>query len=671
MGVGGIVRVGRALVVIVGVAVITSAGGDALAADGSPITVDEKTVAIADGVAKVTVRNTTGVDVDVSAGLQLDTTSTLELLDPVPVTAGAATTISLDASGVVATASTRVVVVVAATIEFPDGWSTSVPVKVAAPAAAKPAVASAEVTSRDFGDTRHIKVPLENTGTCADVLLPSDTTATTAPAPPAPSTTASATPASSTIAAVDSAATGTGSTDAAPSTTDATTTTVATTGVGFVTAGDHISTVTATCIERAADDQPLYADVVVQGLAWDGLDYAGTIDLAPDDDEAGDLEVKVRRTMPFRLFFGLLALGLGLAYVAHLWTGGVRTAVAERLRGRRLAEQIKSTKPDAPLIQFATTCALGGIADNVRDWNIAGGLSGELDTVDAELSRHVRWFRLPSATAVKEAGEKIGKIDTATKALPELANTLVRLGAVRRKLDALASFQETTLAATLNRPRDGAPTGSAALTAIDEAARNAIRIATNWPADLITATRADMAWLERVLPGNTPLAPAFLEARREATAAWATFTDQANGAHTDEQIDAAMLQLYETRGQIAAARNAFADLETVVVGVLPVGTPETRRPAVAPQDQATVRPPTPSWWLRTRMWLTDGVVFALVVVAALAAGIQALYVDKTIGGVWGCVTVVLWAFVSGTVAKPIAAAVERFADPSPKPAGQD
>lgn len=588
-------------------------GGEAVAQDAGPIAVDDATVEIVNGAVEIDVRNTTGVEVAVSAGIQGDAAVPLELEAPVSVSAGDALTISVDAGEVVPDSSTRLVLVVAPTTSHPDGWSTAVPFAIAAPIAAVPAVASIDVTARDFGDTRHVRVPLSNTGDCSDVLLPG---------------------------------------------TDET-------GAGLIVAGDHIARVTATCVERGAADDPIIAELVAHDLAFDGLDYAGTIDFAPDDPDAGDLELSVRRTMPFVLFLLLLGAGLVIAYLAHLWTNGVRTAVAQRLRTRHLIEGLRSTRPDAPLVQFAEICQRGNIAGNVAGWGIGDALTGELNGANDLLRPLSRWFRLPNPKDLADAGTAVDAVEAAVLALPDLANSLVRLGVVCGQLSALNSYSDAVLTATLNRPPDGLTTGTSELATIDDTARNGIRIAASWPAGLVNAIGDDMAWLGQVVPGDGPRADAFLEARRHAVDAWTAFEAEADGALSDDQIASARSHLYEARGKVAAARNALADTETALEGAIVVGAVAPEDHSLAPADVPAAAPAGASALLRARMWITDRLLFVLVVVAALVAGVEALYVDKAVGGAWDWLVIVTWGFVAATAAEPIAAAVERVANPSP------
>ncbi|HEX8803689.1 MAG TPA: hypothetical protein VF743_05835, partial [Acidimicrobiales bacterium] len=99
--------------------------------------------------------------------------------------------------------------------------------------------------------------------------------------------------------------------------------------VGGVSASPGSARVVATCRQDGAPGADVGAELAFPGLAHHTGDYAGSIDLAPGDDEAGAVALTVRRTDYVLVPLAVLLLGVGAALLAARQTGRIDALSAD------------------------------------------------------------------------------------------------------------------------------------------------------------------------------------------------------------------------------------------------------------------------------------------------------------------------------------------------------
>jgi hypothetical protein len=337
--------------------------------------------------------------------------------------------------------------------------------------------------------------------------------------------------------------------------------------------------------------------------------------------------------------------------VLRWYTGAGRKVAAQRVRIDELLNEVRGTADTDPLVQFATITRNAGLT-GVPDWDLKSALEAELSLVDLRLSGLFTLAK-PDAAATAEYKAAVQRVDAAEAALtawPRLAPTLVRLAALRPNLSSLPAYERKAMEATLERDSAVALDDVATIGA---AAQEALAVAAAWPHALVERVADQYTTLEKLPKGIDRFEAERVKAGEE-------------------------YQAFEIRRQTAAdveavkrAQVDFAEVDAVIVTALSL--------YLHPHEEAFDRtrlggraggtaivtvavPPAPSLApaaLRSITWFLDRLVVAAVLVVALFAGAQALYIDKAMGGWWDDLATIVWGLTATTVAEPIATAIQR------------
>jgi hypothetical protein len=390
------------------------------------------------------------------------------------------------------------------------------------------------------------------------------------------------------------------------------------TELGTVQAGGEQLAITGSCDGDSSKSVTL--TTAVQGS--DGRSYKGKI-------KVGDSEVDltVEDTLSWMLVALLIAIGIGAAVGVSAWQGWGR-ATRELLRKSYLVEQLVASRNERNAdVSFVKAAADLGLPANVQAWTIAGAVRTKV----SELRRPLR--RFPTDDEVTQAGEELDALELEIRQWPDTAN---RLGELKQRLEKLAdlkSYLDIIEPRTLCRP---GPLSLEAMRDVRAAADEAVALANDWPAASIEAARG----VGKNLPANEP-------ARLHLDSVLERFRTATSPALAKAALD----EFWEVDRELREA--------AVPPALRAAAMPEAGGPALTGRFEQvdTDDPALAARGLATQIWMVDMWVFVVLLLAALIAGMQALWVDKSFGGAWDIASAFVWGLGAGAVGEPLSAAL--------------
>lgn len=397
--------------------------------------------------------------------------------------------------------------------------------------------------------------------------------------------------------------------------------------VGYVQADGVAVPVGARCPSLATNSVHLSPGPV----PWAGRTYTGKIVLGPAG--SAGVSLTVVSTTAWWIVALLIVAGICVAVAIAQWQGWRRGARVLLRRTYLIEQLVSSRNPNNADASFAAGAAAANLPENVRGWTITDAVRGSLAAVRATLRAQ------PSASdpgTVADIKSQLDGLEQTTRSWPNVANLLSELRHRVERLAVLTTYQAQIQQQTLSRPA-----GKLELQDIDnikQAAGEALQLAADWPADAIEANRV----LAQELPANSE-ALARLDAVRtrfgaaqsmdDARDALADFWEAAEAVH--EAVAAQQPHLAEVALPAAGAR-----AQAGIFVPVPVNDPAMTAKRMARQ-----------------IFMFDSVVVAILLVVAVVAGVQALYVGKTFGGAGDVVTALVWGLGSGAIASALSGAV--------------
>jgi hypothetical protein len=390
--------------------------------------------------------------------------------------------------------------------------------------------------------------------------------------------------------------------------------------LGTVQAEGETLTVTGKCGDATAKS----VDLSVSPSKADGRTYKGKIEVG-----ATEVELTVQNKLCAAIAALLIFIGIVVALAIGAWRGGGRAA-SDLKRETYVVEQLVADGNPASVDKsFAKAAAVLNLPPNVQAWTVAAAARTKL----AELRRPLRGF--PSEETLKKTREALAALELELRNWPEEANLLGELQVRGPKLAELSKYYPAILDRTLRRT---GPLELKTMADVKTAAKEAVTLANDWPAGAIATARE----LALQVPGTHARASFdtvldhFHEAGSvgEAMAARSAFWD-AYRELRDEATD---------EGFVAESMAAGAAAGTTA----PFEPAETDDPAAMAGELAALNFAIDAW------------VLGMLLLVALAAGMQALWVDKSFGGGWDIIAALAWGVGSGAVGQPLSSALSDF-----------
>jgi hypothetical protein len=393
------------------------------------------------------------------------------------------------------------------------------------------------------------------------------------------------------------------------------------TELGTLQADGERLTITGAC----DDDTSKSLTLSIPALDSNGRSYKGKVKVG-----GTDVDLTVEDTLSWMLVAFLISIGIAVALGINAYRGWGRAA-KDVLRSSYLAEQLVASRNEKSADRsFAKAAGELGLPANVREWTIADAVRQKL----AELRRPLR--RFPNTEEIEAAREAIQALELEVRQWPDTANRLAELDQRSNKLDKLTTYLSSILPRTLKRQ---GPLDLAAMRDVRAAADEAVALANDWPAESI-ATAGRMA--EKLPPGE----PARVHFH-------------------------SVLEQFRVAPGPTAAKEALDDFWTVEAELREAAAPSALLATAMPEAGAlawtglfegvsTDDPAATARGLAAQMSFIDTWVLVVLLLAALVAGMQALWVDKTFGGAWDIASALVWGLGAGAISEPLSAALGDF-----------
>lgn len=397
--------------------------------------------------------------------------------------------------------------------------------------------------------------------------------------------------------------------------------------IGVVQSGGESVTITARCSSPEARSVRLDAG----STPWAARTYTGKVTVGAGAT-ASPLDLTLVTTTDWWLVGLLILVGIAVAlYVAH-WTSAGRTVADLGRRTWAVEELVAPADQHNADAEFQKAALDLDLPPNVRTWTIRAAVTGETGRLRAGLRTE------RGAEARQQAGAALDVLEKRARTWPQVANVLGELRQCGDRIAVLTTYVERIGARTLQRP--GGPELSLAdLEDIESAAREGVALASRWPAGAIHEAEERSLGL-----------PVGHDARDQLDSVLARFAAAAD----QDAATAALPAFWDADTEIrkahvkAAGRPDEAGLAPRAGGFPGSGvfTPvEVDDPGKAAR--------------RLEVWISvvDQLIVAVLLVVAVLAGMQALYVGKTFGGWWDVAAALAWGLGAGAVAGPLAAAL--------------
>ncbi len=389
------------------------------------------------------------------------------------------------------------------------------------------------------------------------------------------------------------------------------------TKIGTVQVAGKQATVSGSCSDTKSESLELTTSA---GEA-SGHTYKGKITVGE-----GELDLAVEEKFSGVLTALLILLGIAVAIRVSSWRGWGRSKEDLR-REIRVVEEMAAGENAANIDSgFKKAAAELKLPANVQEWTTAEAVRHEL----AELRRPLRLF--PSEEQLKKTREALAKLELELRAWPDVANRLGELQQRNEQLAVLDKYRQSVLDRTLARV---GPLDLKAMREVKAAADEAVTLAGDWPARAIEDA---IAMAENLPDGVSPPAgfDAVIQRFREATSV--AGAKEALAAFWPAEVK---------------LRKVAADAE-LDERFIAAATPE---PTVPFEPVETVDPGPSAHELAVKVFAVDTVVLGLLLLVALVAGMQELWVDKSFGGAWDVAAALAWGFGAGAVGPPLISAL--------------
>lgn len=390
------------------------------------------------------------------------------------------------------------------------------------------------------------------------------------------------------------------------------------TKLGTVQADGEQVTITGSC----SDAEATSLELTTSAGGSSGHTYKGKIEVGE-----GEVELAVLDRLSGVLTAFLILLGILIALAVSIWRGWGRST-GDLLRETRVVEELVGSNNEANVDSgFRKAASELKLPQNVQEWTVAAALRSEL----AELRRPLH--RLPSEEQLKKTREALAALELELRNWPSIANRLGELQERSERLAALGSYRQSVLDRTLART---GPLDLKAMREVKATADEAVTLAADWPAKAIDAAIA----LAESLPDGVPVPASF-------SAVIDRFHEATSAAGAREALAAFWPAEIELREAAAGAGLA---------GAVSVETSASEPPSLF-EPVETEDPGIAARKLAVRIFAVDAVVLGLLLLVALLAGMQALWVDKSFGGAWDVTTALAWGLGSGLIGQPLTSAL--------------
>jgi hypothetical protein len=390
------------------------------------------------------------------------------------------------------------------------------------------------------------------------------------------------------------------------------------TQVGTVQADGASRSMMASCMSPTAKTVTLSTKF----RATDGRDYKGTVQFG---DSKVDLTVV--DTLSWSLAALLIVIGIAGALFIGRWQGSGRAVKEIARKSSQVEDLVSPRNPGSADRGFVKAASELGLPGNVRAWTIADAVRAQL----AVLRESLRGS--PTDDQITAAQQTLDALELSVRQWPGVANTLGELKHRLSNLAALGKYVKGIEDRTLKRE---GPLDLAAMSDIAAAATEAATLAGDWPTEAI-ATGTRMAQ--------------DLEAG-EARTAMDVALEQLDEAGSVTSARAGLDRFWKAYYKV---RDAHEFTGRVLEAAMPAAGAAPSSGFFEPV--ATDDPAMRARALGVQIFSIDLVVLAVLLAAALVAGMQALWVGKSFGGFWDIAAALVWGFGSGAISATLSFAL--------------
>jgi hypothetical protein len=415
----------------------------------------------------------------------------------------------------------------------------------------------------------------------------------------------------------------------------------------------------------AAADEASPADAIkiaVDGLPEHGAgEYEGTIDLAPDDDKTGTVDVTVDQGSNAVLPVVLLLASVVVALLIQYLRAG-RLAVAEDLaRCEELRGRVGTNEDDAQSVVLAFRREAGA---QYPGYDLSTAVVAATGTIERGLGalRRAHPFTLaPGNDGVTKLRGELDRVGSLVDGWPAFGNDLGRLAAAVVDVQATGMVPKFVAWCRTELLDDAAADTVASLTSAVSTTARARVVAEDWPS---VALRLDKA---RQRAKQLRSSDAHLNPEELVT------LGAAQGQLSQAQVDLGLAETPETlielrSGVVQRAIDLVDQLAHIEVkglrqllnassspdapGVLTLGAPASIDALTGPAAMARAAQE------RRRTTAISGVLVAVFLALTVWTGLVALYLGKAWGSKQDMATALLWGLTGGMVSVPLAAVIE-------------
>jgi hypothetical protein len=418
----------------------------------------------------------------------------------------------------------------------------------------------------------------------------------------------------------------------------------------------------------------VYAGSVGMRLSFRGLrqhtgDYTGTIDLLPDDDDKGEVELSVRRTDYILLPLVALICGIGLALVATRQSGRLNIlSEAEEdtwvlqsdavSAERTFRERSRGTPWSTYTLQPGLDEALDAVRRRLGDLRRGFAALDENNPVYKEQIDRLRALR-KTVTAWPAFAERLAVLNAALQAVNDMADTY-RPPSTE---DPLPAFVQPATALTIG----SVLSDQDALDRIEEVELTA-SLAQDWLVHAKTVQKLNKLAkdIRAAMSSDNP------EVTPERKAALARAEDKISEAHREmwRATDSSEYKQLGVAADLAEAASILDGLSHLLETLYAMGPEEQAvargeavpRPASALEGILAERALAPADIAREiaqRRRLRNALVFLGLALVTLWTGLTALYFDKPFGTPRDYLTMLAWGFGAQAGLAALAVAVDR------------
>lgn len=434
---------------------------------------------------------------------------------------------------------------------------------------------------------------------------------------------------------------------------------------GVASSSGGAAMVTAQCTETGVSPGPVGVRLTFLGLGHNTGDYTGTLDLVPDDDKKGAVELSVRRTDFVLLPMLVLVAGIGLAMVAarqagrlsalseaeeETWLLQSEAAAAERA----FRDKARGTTWSSYTLEPQLTNALAGIRAQLKELGMGfSKLDKENPRYKALLDK-LRGLR-KTISAWPAFADRLAALDTALATVRSVA-PMYRPGDVDKPVPAFTELVARLLLGKAISPDD-------ALDCMEKVEAMA-KLSQEWPVQAKAALALDerAERIEGALPSDYRENRAGLNAARNKIGEARREMWRAKDANEYREL--------AVTTDLGAAQSTLDGLSRFLETFVPMGPEEA---AVAPGEQLrrapsalegilTERAATPSEIARAiaaQRRLRNVLVFLSLAVVTLWTGLTTLYFNKPFGTARDYLTLLAWGFGAQAGLEALATAVDR------------